>query len=160
MFLILPFFLVFSHYKKWILLFLPLCVGAQSLSCVPTVCDLQAPLSMGILQARILEWVAMPSSQGIFTTQGSNPGLPRCRWILYSLSHQGSPSLPSVKLLSRVRLFATPWTVYYQAPPSMGFSRQKYWSGLSFPSPGDLPDPGIEPRSPALQADALPSELP
>ena len=155
MFLILPFFLVFSHYKKWILLFLTLCVGAWSLSCVPTVCDpvdwsLQAPLSMGILQARILVWVAMPSSQGIFTTQGSNPGLPRCRWILYSLSHQGSPCLPLVKLLSRVQLFATPWTVYYQAPPSTGFSRQKYWSGLSFPSPGDLPDPGIEPRSPAL----------
>ena len=63
-----------------------------------------------------------------------------------------------VKSLSRVRLFATPWTVAYHAPPSMGFSRQEYWSGLLFPSPGDLPNPGIEPRSPALQADALPSE--
>ena len=48
----------------------------------------------------------------------------------------------------------------YEAPPSMGFSRQEYWSGLPFPSPGDLPNPGIEPGSPALQADALPSELP
>ena len=57
-----------------------------------------------------------------------------------------------VKSLSRVRLFATPWTV---APPSVGFSRQEYWSGLPFPSPGDLPNPGIEPRSLALQADAL-----
>ena len=65
-----------------------------------------------------------------------------------------------VKSLSRVRLFATPWTVAYQAPPSMGFSRQEYWSGLPFPSPGDLPDPGIEPRSPVLQADALTSEPP
>ena len=55
-----------------------------------------------------------------------------------------------VKSLSRVRLFATPWTVAYQAPLSMGFSRQERWSGLPFPSPGDLPDPGIEPRSPAL----------
>ena len=54
-----------------------------------------------------------------------------------------------VKLLSRVRLFATPWTVAYQGPLSMGFSRQEYWRGLPFPSPGDLPDPGIEPRSPA-----------
>ena len=54
--------------------------------------------------------------------------------------------------LSRVRLFATPWTVVYQAPLSMESSRQEYWSGLPFPSPGDLPDPGIEPRSPALQA--------
>ena len=60
-----------------------------------------------------------------------------------------------VKSLSRLRLFATPWTVALQAPPSMGFSRQEYWSGLPFPSPGGLPDPGIEPRSPALQADAL-----
>ena len=51
---------------------------------------------------------------------------------------------------------ASPWTVAFQAPLSMGFSRQQYWSGLPFPSPGDLPDPGIEPRSPALQADSLP----
>ena len=60
-----------------------------------------------------------------------------------------------VKSLSRVRLFATPWTVAYQAPPSMGFSSQEYWSRLPFPSPGDLPNPGIEPRSPALEADTL-----
>ena len=65
-----------------------------------------------------------------------------------------------VKSLSRVRLFATPWTVAHQAPLSMGFSRQEYWSGLPFPSPGDLPSPGIEPRSPALQADALTSVPP
>ena len=65
-----------------------------------------------------------------------------------------------VKSPSRVQLFATPWTVAYQAPPSMEFSRQEYWSGLPFPSPGDLPNPGIEPGSPALQADALPSEPP
>ena len=65
----------------------------------------------------------------------------------------------SVKLLSRVRLFAIPWTVAYQAPPSMEFSRQQYWSGLPFPSPRDLPDPGIEPMSPALQADVLLTEL-
>ena len=51
---------------------------------------------------------------------------------------------------SHVRLFATPWTVAYQAPQSMGFSRQEYWSGLPFPSPGDLPNPGIEPGSPTL----------
>ena len=55
---------------------------------------------------------------------------------------------------------ATPWTVAYQASPSMGFSRQEYWSGLPFPSPGDLPDPGIKPRSPAFEADALTSEPP
>ena len=55
-----------------------------------------------------------------------------------------------MKSLSRVQLFATPWTVAHQTPPFMGFSRQEYWSGLTFPSPGDLPNPGIEPRSPAL----------
>ena len=54
---------------------------------------------------------------------------------------------------------ATPWTVACQAPLSMGFSRQAYWSGFPFPSPGDLPDLGIEPGSPALQADSLPTEL-
>ena len=63
-----------------------------------------------------------------------------------------------VKLLSLVRFFATPWTVAYKASPSMGFSRQEYWSGLPFPSPGDLPNSGIEPRSLAFQADALTSE--
>ena len=63
-----------------------------------------------------------------------------------------------VKLLSSVWLFAASWTVAHQAPLSMGFSRQEYWSGLPYPSPGDLPNPGIEPGSPALQADSLPSE--
>ena len=54
---------------------------------------------------------------------------------------------------------ATPWTVARQAPLSMGFSRQEYWSELPFPSPGDLSNPGIEPMTPALQADSLPTEL-
>ena len=65
-----------------------------------------------------------------------------------------------VKLLSHAQLFSTPCIVAYQAPLSMEFSRQEYWSGLPFLSPGDLPNPGIKPRSPALQADALPSEPP
>ena len=55
-----------------------------------------------------------------------------------------------VKSLSRVRLFVTPWPVAYHAPPSMRFSKQEYWSGLPFPSPEDLPDPGIKPGSPTL----------
>ena len=63
-----------------------------------------------------------------------------------------------VKSLSHVLLFATPWTIAYQAPPSVGFSRQEYWSGLSFPSPEDLLNPGIETGSPAFQADTLTSE--
>ena len=73
-------------------------------------------------------------------------------WVIWV--HSG------VKSLSRVRLFAIPWTVAHQAPLSMGFSRQECWSGLPFPSPGDLPNPGIKPRSPTLYADALPSEPP
>ena len=64
------------------------------------------------------------------------------------------------KSLSRVRLFVIPWMVAYPSPPSMGFSRKEYWSGVPFPSPGDLPNPGIEPGSPALQTDALLSEPP
>ena len=65
-----------------------------------------------------------------------------------------------VKSLGHAWLFATPWTVAYQAPLSMEFSRQEYWSGSPFPSPGDLPDPGIELGSLVLQADTLPSEPP
>ena len=75
-------------------------------------------------------------------------------------TRKDSESKEEVKLLSRVRLFVTPWTVAYQSPLSMGYSRQEYWSELPFPSPGDLPDPGIEPRYPALQADSLTSESP
>ena len=63
-----------------------------------------------------------------------------------------------VKLLSHVQFFAIPWTVAYWAPLSMEFQRQQYWSGLPFPSPGDLPNPGLKPGSPALQTDVLPSE--
>ena len=64
-----------------------------------------------------------------------------------------------VSVLSQVQLFATPGNVAHQVPLSMGFSRQEYWSGLPFPSPEDLPDPGIKLRSPALKADSLPFEL-
>ena len=64
-----------------------------------------------------------------------------------------------ISRFSHVPFFATPWTVACQAPLSMRFPRQEYWSGLPFSSPGDLPDPGIEPSSHAMQADSLPSEL-
>ena len=63
-------------------------------------------------------------------------------------------------MLSHVQLFVTPWTISCQAPLSMEFSRQEYWSGLPFPFPGDLPNPRITPTSPVLQAEALPSEPP
>ena len=81
----------------------------------------------GILQLRILEWVAISLLQGIFPTQGSNPGLPHCRWILYQLNHAGSP-------------------------------RTLEW--VAYPFSTDLPNPGIEPRSPTLQVDSLPSKPP
>ena len=70
------------------------------------------------------------------------------------------PYCVCAQLLSHVQLFAIPGTIALKAPLSTGFPRQEYWSGLPFPSPGYLPDPGIKPRSLALQADALPSELP
>ena len=75
-------------------------------------------------------------------------GWPKSSFV-FSLNGS-SNAWSEVKSLSRVRLFVTPWTVASQVPPSTGFSRQEYWSGLPFPSPGDLPDPGIEPGSPAL----------
>ena len=92
--------------------------AAKSLQSCPTLCDptdSNPPGSSvpGILQARILEWAAISSSNA-------------WKWKV------------KVKSLSHVRLFATPWTAAYQAPPSMGFSRQEYWSGLPLPSPIDL----------------------
>ena len=151
--------------------------GSPLGSCVP-----------GILQARIVEWVAISFSNA--WKWKVKVKLLSCAWLLatpWTAAYQSPPSmgfsrqeywsgvpLPSprwyqccwsmerkkvkVKLLSCVRLFATPWTVAHQAPLSMGFSRQGYWSGLPFPSPGDFLYPGMEPGSLALQADALPSE--
>ena len=102
----------------------------------------------GILQERILEWVATPLSRGSsWPRNWSNPGLLHCRQILYHLSHQSE----RVKLLSHVWLFVTLGAVACQAPPSTGFSRQKYWKGLPFPSPGNLLDPWIKLGSPVLQ---------
>ena len=91
--------------------------------------------------------------------------LPCFLWTLSLLAYlhwQGAHYLlkVKVKLLSHVQLFATPWTIAYQTSLTMGFSRQEYWSGLPFPSPGDLPDPGIKPRFPTFQADTLPSKPP
>ena len=119
-------------------------------------------------QARILELVAIFLLQGIFQTQVSNLHLLcllHCRQILYRLSHHRSliymkNERKKVKSLNRAGPFSTPWTVACWVPLSMGFSRQEYWSGLPFPSPVNLSVPGIEPESPTLQADSLPSEPP
>ena len=77
------------------------------------------------------------------------------RTLALSARNLTLPYNKKVKSHSHVQLFATPWTVAYKAPPSMEFSRQEYWSGLPFPSPVGLPNPGIKPKSPALQADAF-----
>ena len=73
--------------------------------------------------------------QGIFPTQGSNPGVLNYRQILYHLSHRRNHLLLLLSRFSHVRLCATPETAAHQAPPSLGFSRQEHWSGLPFPSP-------------------------
>ena len=92
-----------------------------------------------------------------FPGQGLNPG--PLHWEHGVLTT--GPSVCSVaQSLSRVQLFMALWTVAHQAPLSIEFSGQEYWSGLPFPSPGDLPDPMLEPGSPALQMDSLPSEPP
>ena len=77
--------------------------------------------------------------------------------LIFSQRHRMLVVLCCAQSLSRVQLFAVPWTIACQAP--LGFSRQGYWSGQPFPFPGGLPDPGIELESPALQADPLPAEL-
>ena len=89
--------------------------------------------------------------QGNFPTQELNWDLLHFRQILYELSYQGSKNTGTKSLQSCLTL-ATPWTVACQTPLSMGFSRQEHWSGLPFPSPGDLPDPEIEPASPVPPA--------
>ena len=104
-------------------------------------------------------WISL-KSKGLLTVF-SNTTVQSINSLVLSFLY--SPTLTSkheVKPLSRVQLFATPWTVAYQYPPSRAFSQQEYCSVLSFPSPGDLSNPGIEPRSPAFQADALTSEPP
>ena len=124
-------------------------------------------------QARLSKWRTMPWSllMKIITLILKIKGINyNTREVFYSCSSINLQLLlthywrlylwKKVKSLSRVQLFATLWTVAYQAAPSMGFSKQEYWSGLPLPSPGDLPDPGIEPRSPTLEADVLTSVPP
>ena len=120
--------------------------AAKSLQSCPTV------------RPHIRQAIRPPSP---WNSPGKNTGV-GCHFLLQcmKMKSQSRFSNEKMKSLSCVRLFATSWTVAYQAPPSMGFSGQECWSGLPFPFPGDLPDPGIEPGSPALQADTLTSEPP
>ena len=121
----------------------------------PTLCDsvdCSSPGSSlhGILQARILKWVAIPFSSGIFPTQALNPGLLHCRQILYHLSHHNELFVYRLSH-SVVSDSATPGAAVHQPPLFMKFSRQKYWNGLPFPTPGDFLSPWMEPVSPALE---------
>ena len=127
----------------------------------PTLCDPMDYTVCGILQARILEWVAFPFSRGssqprdytqVFRIEGGSFTSWATKFFISALY------ILCTQLLSCVWLFATPWTVAHQAPLFMGFSRQEYWSGLLCPPPGDLPNPGIESRSPPLHTDPLSSE--
>ena len=127
--------------------------------CNPLTVAYQVPPSIGF--SRQDSWNGLP-----FPSPGDlpDPGIklrssPTFQADALTSEPPGSHKV-KVKSLSCVRLFATPWMVAYKAPQSMRFSRQEYWSGLPFPSQGDLPNPGIEPGSPALQTDALPSEPP
>ena len=104
--------------------------------------------------------------QGIFPTQGSNPGLPHCKWILYQLSHKGSPRILEWVAYPFSSRSCQPrnWTRVSRIEGRFFISwatrePQEYWSRWTIPFPADLPNPGIEPGSPALQADSLPPEL-
>ena len=108
-------------------------------------------------------WSGLPFlSPGDLPDPGNEPTYPALAGEFFTTKPPGKLWYMVLVLLScfsHVHLCATSWTVAHQAFLSMGFSRQEYWSGLPFLSPGDLPDPGIEPESPALQADALLTEL-
>ena len=108
----------------------------------PMDCSLPGSSVCGIFQARVLEWGAIASQGGCKE--------PLCLLFLKSC---GEIHVMCTCVLSHVRFYATPWAVAHQAPVSVGFPRKEYWSGLPFPTPGDLPDPGIKPvslASPAL----------
>ena len=132
--------------------------------CDPMDCSLPGSSVYAILQVRILEWVAISFSRG------SSPPRNRTRvsctagrfftnWAMREAPIKINYESESEVAQSCLTLW-DPWTVAHQTLLSMGFSRQEYWSGLPFPSPGDLPYPGIEPRSPTLQADTLTSVPP
>ena len=131
--------------------------------CDPMGCSLPGCSVHGIFQARILGWVAISYSRG--SSQARNRNHVSCiscigRWTLYQYpSEKPFEYIGGGWVTKSCLTLATPWTAAYQAPLSMGFSSQKYWSGLPFPFPGDLPDLGVKPRSSATQADSLPTEL-
>ena len=125
----------------------------------PRVCSSSCPLSQWChptILSTVIPFLFCPLS---YPASGSFP-----MSQLFASGGQSSEASASVLIMNKDNAklcpaLAIPWTVACQAPICMGFSRQEYWSGLPFPSPGELPDPEIEPRSPAFQADTLPTEL-
>ena len=127
----------------------PFCLFVLSPThCDPMDCSPPGSSVHRIFQARILECIAISFSRG-----SSQPRDQICISCVASGFFTSEPP-------GALSILSTPWTVAYQAPLSMGFSRQEYWSGLPFPSPGVLPNPGIEPGSPTWKAEALTSEPP
>ena len=140
------------------------CARSCPTLCDPVDCGPPGPSVHGISQARILKWVANPFSRGSSRPRDQTLhflSLPHWQVGSLPLGPPGKPLLYSkVKSLSHVRLFATPWTVAHQAPQSMEFSRQEYWSGLPFPLQGTFPTQGLNPGLPHCRPDALLSEPP
>ena len=145
---------IISHWKwKW---------NCSVVSNSVVDCSLPGSSIHGIFQAREQEWAAIS-----FSRRSSQPR--DGTWVSHTVGKHFTVWPTREVLISHwwfdglvaksCPTLASLWTVARQAPPSMGFSRQGYWSGLPFPSPGHLPDPGIESRSPALQADSLPNDL-
>ena len=125
-------------------------LGCVQLFATPWTVAYHAPPSMGFSRQEYWSGLSFPSP-GNLPDPETEPGSPALAGGFFTTAPPGKPNVNvNVKSLSRVRLSATSWTVAYQAPRSMEFSRQESWSGLPFPSPGDLPDPGTEPGSPAL----------
>jgi len=157
---------------RWYLIVLLICISLMLnvFSCAtwPTVCLLWRNVRLDLLSIFWFDCVCVCFNIGLHElfVHCGDPGqllqfssvaqlcLTLCDPMDYSvpgfLVHHKLPEKVKVKLLSHVRLFATPWTIAYQALPSLGFSRQEYCNGLPFPSPGDFPNPGIEPGSPTL----------
>ena len=141
----------------------PRCAPSQSSSFQRPRAD-STSTSLYSKSVTLRQW-SLPERESRLHTPSEHPGKWQGQWDISAAPRTGSPrsrtqSQLKWKLLSCVQLFATPWTVACQAPLSRGFPRQEYWNGLPFPSPEDLPNPGIEPRSPELARQILLSAEP
>ena len=156
--------LLSSSWWRQCLWFCPASLGSLAetcWSCLPDIAQ-SLPATSSSLQPHCPNSCFISDSHATLSNSYSSWTAPRIQRLGSHCSIDLSLSAPVMLCVSPsvVSDFATPCTVAHQASLSMGFSRQEYWSGLPFPSPGDLPDPGIKPRSPALEADSLPCERP